>query len=344
MRKLWVVILAAGLVAGACGNDADDGPSQAGDGDGGGSGSLTVYSGREKDLVGPLFERFERETAIALNVRYGDTAELAAQILEEGSNSPADVFFGQDAGVLGALAKADRLAALPEDVLDTVAAGFRSSEGVWVGTSGRARTVVYNTDALSEADLPGSILDFTDAAWKGKVGWAPTNGSFQAFVTALRAIEGEDGAREWLEAMKANDAQVYEKNGAIVQAVIDGEVEVGFVNHYYLMRVLAESPEAAGANLFLPGGDPGALVNVAGVGILSDSNASLAALEFVRFLLSEESQQYFAGETFEYPLIDGVDASEGLPPLGTIEQPDIDLSDLDDLEGTLDLLREVGLV
>jgi len=306
---------------------------------------LVVYSGRNEELVGPIIERFEEESGIDVEVRYGDTAELAATILEEGENSPADVFFSQDAGALGALADEGRLSPLPEDVLNRVEERFRDPNGQWVGISGRARVVAYNTEALSEEDLPDSILDFTDPEWEGRIGWAPTNGSFQAFVTALRLIEGEDAAREWLEGIQANDPRVYENNLAILEGVVSGEIDVGFVNHYYLFQLRQErGGDIPAANYYLQNGDPGALVNVAGIGVLNTSDNAAEAEEFLEFMLSEEAQRYFADETFEYPLIEGVPPNEELVPLSEIEAPNVDLGDLDDLEGTLDLLRETGVL
>lgn len=312
------------------------------DGDGG---SITIYSGRSESLIQPLFDQFEQDTGIEVNVRYGDTAELAATILEEGRNSPADVFFAQDGGALGALAAEGLLVPLPASLLDRVPSPFRSPDGLWVGISGRARVVVYNTDRLTAEELPDSILDFTDPQWNGRVGWAPTNGSFQAFVTALRLIEGEEGARAWLEGMKANGAKVYENNTAITEAVARAEVDVGFSNHYYLYRFLAEQGEGFSArNHFLAPNDPGTLINVAGVGILETSTNKETAERFVDYLLSGPAQRYFAEETFEYPLIEGVEPSVDLTPLSEIDPPDIDLSQLADLQGTLDLLRETGVL
>jgi iron(III) transport system substrate-binding protein len=305
--------------------------------------SITIYSGRSEELVGPLIERFESETGISAEVRYGDTAELAATILEEGANTPADVFFAQDAGALGAVAQADLFEALPAEVLDRVPAALRSPDGEWVGVSGRARVVVYDSRELTQADLPTSIDGFTDPEWSGRLGWAPTNGSFQAFVTALRMLEGEDAARAWLEGIVANEPRSYEGNTQVVQAVADGEIDAGFVNHYYLLRFLEEQGESFPArNHFMPGGDPGSLVNVAGAGILAASDADASARRLVEFLLSDESQAYFAQETFEYPLIAGADGPAGMPSLDQIQTPDIDLSDLADLQGTLRLLSETG--
>lgn len=308
------------------------------------SGDLTIYSGRSESLVGPLIDRFEQESDLNVEVRYGDTAEMAATILEEGNNSPADVYYGQDAGALGALANAGRFAPLPEATLDQVEPRFRSPEGLWVGTSGRARTVVYNTNQLTEADLPDDIFGFCDPSWQGRIGWAPTNGSFQAFVTALRVVEGEDRAREWLECIQANDVLVYPKNTPIVEAVGNGEIDAGFVNHYYLFRFLAEDPDFPAANYYLRSGDVGAMVNVAGVGIIDTTDNLEAAEAFVEFLLRESSQDYFNTETNEYPLSADISLNPELQPLSAFETPEIDLSDLDDLDGTLQLLQAVGVL
>jgi iron(III) transport system substrate-binding protein len=277
-------------------------------------------------------------------VRYGDTAEMANLILTEGENSPADLHFAQDAGALGALASEGLLATLPDDVLGLVEDRFRSPDGQWVGLSGRSRVVAYNTDNVDPADLPDTIFGFTDPEWSGRIGWAPTNGSFQSFVTALRVLEGEDRAREWLEGIQANDPNVYEGNNPALEAVIAGEIDVAFINHYYLMQRLAEDPDVPAANYFVPGGDPGALVNVAGAGILNTADQADAAEQLVEFLLSEEAQTYFAEETKEYPLAAGVEPDPELPPLGEIATPDIDLSDLSDLEGTLELLQDLGIL
>ncbi|MGH3086808.1 MAG: iron ABC transporter substrate-binding protein [Rubrobacteraceae bacterium] len=307
--------------------------------------SLTVYSGRSAELIGPVIDQFIEETEMEVLVRYGDTAELAATLLEEGENSPADIYFAQDAGALGAVAEEGILTELPEEILSPVEDRFKSPEGEWVGISGRARVVAYNTETLSEEELPDSILDFTDPEWEGRIGWAPTNGSFQAFVTALRITEGEDVAREWLEGIQANDPTVYEDNTTTLEGVASGEVDVGFVNHYYLFRALAEQGESFGARNYYPrDGDVGALINVAGAGILETSDNVEESEQFLGYMVSEDAQQFFADETYEYPLIEGVETNEQLTPLSEIETPDIDLSNLDDLEGTLELMEETGVL
>ena len=306
---------------------------------------LTIYSGRNESLIGPLLDQFVHETGIQIEVLYGGTSAVANQILTEGENSPADVFIAQDGGALGALAAADMLSELPEQVLSTVvAARFVSPDGVWVGLSGRARVLVYSPELLDDMglELPDSILDLTDEKWRGVVGWAPTNASFVSNVTAMRVLLGDCDTAEWLEAMIANDVQSYSKNTPIVQAVIDGEIAVGLVNHYYLFRFLAEDPEIAATLHFFPDGDPGSLINIAGTAILRTSDQPELALQFVEYLLSDSAQEYFAATTFEYPLVSSVSPSVDLPSLADIESPDIDLSDLDDLQGALEMIEDSG--
>ena len=206
---------------------------------------LTVYSGRNESLIGPIMAQFSEDTGIAVKILYGGTSAVANQILTEGENSPADVFIAQDGGALGALAAADMLRRLPEATLNRVVdSAFVSPDGLWVGLSGRARVLVYNPDLLEEMslELPESILELTDEKWRGLVGWAPTNASFVANITAMRVLLGDCDTEDWLAAMVANDVQAYPKNTPIVQAVIQSEIPVGLVNHYYLYRFLAEDP------------------------------------------------------------------------------------------------------
>lgn len=305
---------------------------------------LVVYSGRSEQLVGPVFERFTRETGIRIVARYGDTAQLAAVILEEGDRTPADVFFAQDAGALGALTAAGRLQRLPGELLDKVDPRLRSHQGYWVGASGRARVIAYNTQLVPRDALPTSIWDLTEPQWQGRLGWAPTNGSFQAFVTALRVLEGEERAEQWLRAIIANRPRVYPNNRAIVDAVGRGEIHAGLVNHYYLFQYLAQQGEQFPVRNHYTAGDAGSIVNIAGVGVLAASANREAALKFVEFLLSEEIQQYFTDNNYEYPVITsgGVATNPLLLPLADIKTPDIDLTNLQDLQGTLELLQKVG--
>lgn len=305
--------------------------------------TLTVYSGRNENLVGELFDRFTEATGINVEVRYGNTAELAALIEEEGANTPADLFYAQDAGALGALELAGRFAAVPGDIIDSVDRLFRSRTDAWVGVNGRARVIAYNNTLVDGADVPNSVFELTDRKWRGKVGWSSQNASFQAFVTALRVTEGDDVAIAWLEGMIANDVVDFENNSGLLDGVARGEVELGLTNHYYLYRTLAEDPSYPVTNKYLPG-DIGGLVNIAGVGVLRDSTKKDAAFALARFLLSEEIQTWFAQETAapEYPLRDGIPASDRLPSIQEIDPPNVDLTRIADLQGTLEMLRAVG--
>lgn len=331
---LPTLILVAGLalLLVAC---SDDAPADQED-----AGQLTIYSGRGESLVGPLIEQFEAETGITVRVRYAGTAELAAAILEEGDRSPADIYYAQDAGALAALAEANALTRLPDDIVERVPEAFADSDGYWVATSGRARVLVYSPERAPNP--PDSVFDLVNEEWRGRVGWAPTNGSFQAFVTAMRQIHGEDATEAWLRGMMANDVREFPGNSPQVQAVGDGEIDIGLVNHYYLYRFTAEAPDFPAANHFTDSGAAGGLINIAGVALLAANEQNEKALRFIRFLLSEESQTYFRDETSEYPVSADVEARAELIPLAELDSPSLALTSLSDLEGTLELLQEVG--
>ena len=307
------------------------------------AGSLTIYSGRSEKLVDPIILQFSQVTGVKVSKKYAGTSQLAATLLEEGDRTPADVFLAQDPGVLGAVKHL--LAPLPQRILSRVPEWARSPEGRWVGISGRVRVVVYNTQKLQETDLPDDLGGFIDPKWKGRIGWAPTNASFQTMVTGMRTLWGEEKTRRWLEGIKANEAKIYPKNTPIVQAVGAGEIDVGFVNHYYLLRFLQEQGETfAARNYHLRAGGPGSLIMVSGAGILAASNNREAAEKFLAFMLSTVGQQYFAGQTFEYPLVEGVQTQPELVPLSQVRRPNIPLKDLADLKGTQRLLRETGVL
>lgn len=309
------------------------------------SGTITVYSGRSEELIGPLIEDFEEATGITVEVRYAGTPELAATILEEGSNSPADLYIGQDAGSVGLLASEGIFMELPEDILAMVPESYRAEAGDWVGLSGRARVVVYNTETLSPDDMPESIFDYTEPEWEGRIGWAPTNASFQSFITGMRVAHGDEATQEWIEGIRDNRAQEFPNNSSQVEAAANGEIDVGFVNHYYLFRFLAEQGEDFQArNYYFENGDIGGLMNVSGVGILSTTGNQLAAERFVEFMLSTEAQEFYANETFEFPLVEGVAVNHEVPSLDTLQPVQIDLTDLADVEESVELLQSAGVL
>lgn len=306
--------------------------------------TVTIYSGRGEALVGPLVAQFEAETGIDAEVRYGGTSELATLLLEEGANSPADLFWAQDAGALGALL--DVFAELPAEVNGQVLEVFRNDANRWVATSGRTRVLVHSTERVTDADLPQSIKDLTDERYKGRVAWAPTNGSFQAFVTAFRVAEGDDAAKAWLEGMIANDAQVYRNNGTQIEAIANGEVDFGLVNNYYLGRYTAADAEFPVDMTPFAAGDIGNLMLVAGAGIVETSENQENAQKFIDFLLSPAAQQYITLQGNEYPVRSGIIPHSTLENLQTVQDvsPNVDINAIGDLDGTLALLREVGLL
>jgi iron(III) transport system substrate-binding protein len=344
IRRIGVFLglgAALALVPASCGDDggATGSPDE--------GGSLTVYSGREEEFVAPLFERFETDSGVRVDVRYGDSAELAATIVEEGDASPADVFFSQDAGSLGAVAEAGLFSEIDPEILGRVEDRFRSPEGLWVGTSGRGRVAVYNTEALDASELPASILDFADPRWEGRIGLPPTNSSFQAHVAAMMLTIGEGPTRDWLEGLMANGVRFYEDNAATTRAVATGEIEVGLVNHYYKFEVEAEDGSLPIANHYFESGDPGSFVNTAGVGILASAEHAEAARTFVDYATGEAGQSWVATDTWEYPVAPGHEPSVDILAISRFVGPEsqVDLSDLGPaLPGALQLLAEVGMV
>lgn len=334
----------------ACGSSDDDSdttPEEAGTGE---AGPLTIYSARGEDQVADLVDQFVDETGIEVEVFYGDDFGTAKVLLEhEADNVEADLYWSQDAGSLAVLSDAGVTRTLPEDITGQVDPAFTAEDGTWVGLTGRIRTFAYNSDLIDEADVPDNIAAFADPEWAGRIEVPPTNATFQAFVTALREVEGEDAAKEWLEGIAANvpDGARPGNNRDTLQLVEDGEVEIGLINHYYLyQRADAEEDgfdSLATRNKIAAAGDLGSMVNVTGIAALSDNPN---ALVFIEYLLSEESQTWFSETSHEYPLIPGVVAPEGLPPLEDFVEVNerFTLNNLSDLEATEDLLREVGLL
>lgn len=335
-RSLSLIAIAVVLLS-AC---ANENPQASTSGQEESAKELTIYSGRSESLVAPLFEQFTAQTGIQVEVRYGDSAEMSATILEEGANSPADVLFSQDAGALGALTQAGLFKSLPMSTLEKVDPAYRATDGTWVGVSGRARVFDYNPELVT--DLPNSVLDLADPQWKDRIAIAPTNASFQSFVTAMRVELGEDATQDFLTGLAAN-AVIFEKNGQILDAVEAGEVAAGLINHYYWYEKAAEIGAAKMKSklAWFAQGDTGNLVNVAGVGVLSDNEA---AITFVDWLLGENAQKFFLTKTFEYALTESTKPDGSLPTLAEIGGPKIDLSDLATLAQTQALLREAGLI
>lgn len=306
---------------------------------------LTLYSGRGEPLVAPVIEAFTAQTGINVNVRYAGTAELAVLLQEEGDASPADLYWAQDAAALGSVV--ELFAALPEDLVSDVPAAYRDNENRWVATSGRGRVVAYSTERVTEADLPASIFDLTDPKWKGRIALPATNGSFLAHVTAMRVINGEDAAREWLDGIAANEPVAVSNNTAAIQAIGDGEADIAVTNNYYLNRFLQRDAEfPVTQTLFSNEGDIGNLLLVAGMGVLNSSENKEEAQAFIEFLLSPTAQQYFTGEVSEFPIIPGAIVTRQDINLDDVIRvaPEVDLNTIGDLEGTLEMIRAAGLL
>lgn len=330
-------VLAVGaLTACGSGSSSDTGSSTTA---AAGGATITLYSGRSKELVGPLIDQIKG--TVAVTPAYDKKAN---QILEEGSRSPADVYFGQDAGELGALANAGLLEPLPADITDKIPAQYRSADGTWAASSARSRVLVYDPRQLPENELPAGIDGLLDPKFKGRIGYAPTNASFKSFVTALRVLRGEDGAKAWLQGFLANEPKKFDSNGKILDAVNSGTVASGLINHYYWAQAVKEKGEAGvPSKLKFFDNDPGGLVNLAGAAVLKSSKNKPQAIEFVRQLLTNSSQEYFATKTGEYPVVAGVPFSvPGLPPLADLKPPKVDYAELSDTKGTELLLTQVG--
>jgi iron(III) transport system substrate-binding protein len=307
--------------------------------------ALIVYSGRNENFVAPVVEAFTEATGIEVRVRYGDgTSDLAATLLNEGETTDADVFWAQDPAWIGAIGDEGLLAALPDDILGQVDPPYQDADGQWVGVTARSRVFVYNPDLVAEDELPQTVAELTDPAWAGRIGIAPTNASFIAFVSAMELLEGPEATLAWLEGMAANGVEIFPGNGQIVSAVIAGDIDAGLVNHYYLLQAMADQGQVPAANHFLAPGDVGALVMATGVGVLEPSDNKEAALEFIRYLLAAEAQEHFSANLYEYGLANGGTTPEGQPDLADLAGPDINLSDLAaHLETSVDLIAQAGL-
>ena len=304
---------------------------------------LTVYSGRSEEFIAPFFAQLEDETGIKLNIRYADSAELAAQIREEGSNSPSDIFLAQDAGSLGAVSLAGLFTPLGDEVWSAIEPEYIAADRSWIGVTGRARVFVYNPALLSQ--LPQSISDLGKPIYRSKLGIAPTNASFQAFVAALLNAKGEEFTQQWLESLVKNDVQIFAKNSAIVEAIDSGKISIGLTNHYYTWEVSQGlGREINAKNGFFSSGDLGNMINVSGAGILKTSKKYAAAENLINFLTSQGVQSKFVSETQEYSLIANQISPAGLPSLNEIGSPAVDLESLNDVQRTQEILIRVGLL
>jgi iron(III) transport system substrate-binding protein len=349
-KRILSLALVVSAVAAACGSDANPSASSSSvDTDAcvqSTGASVTIYSGRSEELIGPVVEDFECDTGIETRVRWGDNADLALFIKEEGDRTDADVFISSSPGPVGFLEGEGLLQPISNDVLDLVADQNRSTSGTWVGFSGRKRVLVYNTAAFDESDLPDSIFDLTDEQYRGKVAIPATNGSFLDWFTVFRDQHGTDVATQWINDMAANDARYYTNNRSIVEAAGRGEIELGLVNHYYNIQAVQAQGEAHEAlNHDLGDDDIGSLLIITAATITAAADDNEAAESFLAYLLSESVQTYLTNETFEYPLTAGVAANESLPPLNALEVGTVDFDALGGgFEESLEIVTASGIL
>lgn len=307
------------------------------------SGDLTIYSERTRDQIDPLFERLRSEYSdLTIDVDYGDNPLV--QLREEGDASPADIFYTQSSGSLGALKEAGLTRAFPDDIVSAVSDNYRDSDGEWTGVSGRVRAVQFNSDVWSAEELPDDIFAYAeDDRFAGKISTRPNSGTFRSFILAMIELEGEDETREWVRKMiDDQDVTLYSGGSQQAQAVHDGEQEVALGNQYYAGRIITANPDTP-LDVTFTKNDAGTLFNVSGVAIVdATDNGSLAA-EFVRHVIATEGQEFFVEVNGEYPVVDDVPYVGDLPTLAEIDPPDFDLNLLTDQERAIDLLREEGM-
>lgn len=326
------VAVAASLATAGCSSD-DDGPS------------IVVYNAQHEQLLEELAPQFTDETGIEVELRNGSDLELAAQLVQEGDASPADVFLTENSPAMSQVERAGLFSELPDSALSPIPEQFRPASGLWTGFVARSTVLVYNTDLVDPAELPASILDLADPEWEGRISFSPTGADFQAIVAGVLELEGEDATRDWLEGIQSNGT-VYDGNNVVLESVNAGESEIGIIYHYYWYRDQAESGEVSdNTELYFFGDqDPGAFVSVSGAGVLASSDDKGDAEKFVEFLTGETGQQGLADSyALEYPLNPAVDLDPPVKPFSELQPPPVDVSDLDG-EKVVELMTEVGFL
>jgi iron(III) transport system substrate-binding protein len=308
--------------------------------------SITLYNGQHEQTTSRLVSAFEKRTGVKVNVRTGDEAELGNQIIQEGSSSPADVFYTENTPVLEHLREEGLLARLAPTTLAAIPARYNSTQGDWVGVSGRIAVLVYNTSQVSPTSLPSSILALAQPRFEGKLGFAPSETDFQPLVSSITKFYGAGVAEKWLQGIKAN-GKVYPDNETVVAQVNNGESAIGLINHYYWFRLRAEVGQGgmhSALHYYTPG-DPGDLLNVSGAAVLKSSSHQAAAQAFVAFLVSREGQETIAhSDSYEYPLRPGVAAASVLRPFAQLRPAAISPAELGDGSAPLELEQKLGLL
>ncbi len=308
--------------------------------------SITLYNGQHEQTTARLVSAFERRTGVKVNVRSDDEVALGNQIVQEGSSSPADVFYTENTPVLEHLREEGLLGRIDPSTLAVIPARYNSTRGNWVGVSARVSVLVYNTRQISPASLPSSILALAQPQWKGKLGIAPSETDFQPLITSITKLDGAGAAEKWLAGIKAN-SKIYPDNETVVAQVNNGESTVGLINHYYWYRLRDEVGEAglhSALHYYAPR-DPGDLLNVSGAAVLKSSSHQAAAQAFVAFLVSKEGQEVIArSHSYEYPLRPGVRPAPSLRPFDQLQPAPVALSELGDGSAPLALEQKLELL
>ncbi len=312
---------------------------------GGGKNSVVLYNGQHPQLAAALVSAFEQESGVKVGERSNDTIVLASQILQEGRDSPADVYLSENSPELMTLEQHGLLAKLDPSILSQVPAKYESPTGDWIGVALRVSSLVYNPGRIQASQLPASILDLAQPQWKGKIALAPTDSDFPPVVAAVLAREGEKATSEWLAGIKRN-AETYQDEEAVVAAVNRGDVAVGVINQYYWYRLQLEAGKQGthSALYYFPHDDPGSIVNISGIGVLDSSKHKANAQRFVAFVVSAAGQKLIAkGDDFEYPTRPGVAPNPAVAPLDTIPHSAVNVASLGTDQTTTKLIEQAGL-
>ena len=309
------------------------------------SDELLIYNAQHESLTKEWIDAFTKETGIKVTYRQGGDTELGNQLIAEGTASPADVFLTENSPAMAAVERADLFADLDSETLNQVPAQYRPPTGKWTGVAARTTVFVYNTTKLQPDQLPKSMLDLEQPAWKGRWGAPPPKADFQAIVAALLQLKGEQATAQWLAGMKTN-ATLYSDNIATLKAVNAGEVDGGIIYHYYWFRDQAKTKEMSAntALHYFKNQDPGAFISLSGGGVLKSSKKADQAQQFIKFITGKAGQEVLEkGTSFEYPVASGVPANPALPPLDTLQAPAVDPSTLQAQQVT-DLMTKAGLL
>ena len=307
--------------------------------------SLVIYNAQHEQLIDVVAEKFTEDTGIELQLRNGSDLELANQIIAEGDASPADVFLTENSPGMSLVDSKGLFAPLQQGTLNKIPEQYRPADGAWTGFAARSTVMVYNTDTMTEADMPESLLDLADPEWKGRISFSPTGADFQAIVSAVLATEGEEATRAWLAGLKENGT-VYDGNNVVLKSVNSGEIDAGVIYHYYWFRDQEESGADSdnSALHFFGNQDPGACLSVSGAGVLANSDDSEDAQRFVEYLTSPEGQKIIADSyALEYTLNPDVPLERDVPPLSELDPPTVDVDALNGPE-VIDLMEEAGFL